>query len=391
MVPSLSRAGDAFARSRSCPTPRAHRGGTDRRSAGRLRLRREGAAGPAQRAPRRRRPTPSGRTRPLARRKPSGSAAGRGQRLRPERCEHLVRATRAVDHRTRPHGIRRAGLDEVDLVRSQGAPHRGVTAPPHGGLARHVHRGRTELVDEVGQYTVRGSPRRRQRRPSYDWSIARRVAASQVRRLGRRAATGRGRGRRRHSSRCRSRTERGQVGSAQVAAQPQDDAARGTATDSSTTPPPRARKHLRVTMGRATTGPGNRITRESPAFGGEVRAAAGHALRRPPSLGGPPDVLAHRHRQPGRGRHAAHPRPCAAPTWAPDRDGRAAHRGREAGDVRPRGRPRVQPGPGGGTGHSFHHAVLERALTETGAYAAWVGWGLSPRIPASPSCAPGSA
>ena len=64
-----------------------------------------------------------------------------------------------------------------------------------------------------------------------------------------------------------------------------------------------------------------------------------------------------------------------------DRDGGAAHRGRAQGDVRARGRPRPRPRPGLGAPY-LDFAVLERALIETGADAAWVGWGFVAEDPA---------
>ena len=67
---------------------------------------------------------------------------------------------------------------------------------------------------------------------------------------------------------------------------------------------------------------------------------------------------------------------------APDRDRRAAHRRRERGEVRPRGRRGLRPRPGVGAARTWTIAVLERALRDTGADAAWVGWGFVAEDPA---------
>ena len=48
---------------------------------------------------------------------------------------------------------------------------------------------------------------------------------------------------------------------------------------------------------------------------------------------------------------------------------------RAVGDVRPRGRRRLRPRARPSHRPYLDHAVLERALRETGADAAWVGWG----------------
>ena len=65
----------------------------------------------------------------------------------------------------------------------------------------------------------------------------------------------------------------------------------------------------------------------------------------------------------------------------PDRDRRPAHRRRERGQVRPRGGRRLRLGPASARPY-LDHAVLERALRETGADAAWVGWGFVAEDPA---------
>ena len=112
------------------------------------------------------------------------------------------------------------------------------------------------------------------------------------------------------------------------------------------------------------------ITRASPRTGdrlGDQRARRPPETTRTPDPGRTTDVLADRHRQPRRGRDAAHPRGArpqraGGSRRAPHRDGRAAHRGRAARrcscarptspttSARPSDRPYLD------------HAVLETAL-----------------------------
>ena len=79
--------------------------------------------------------------------------------------------------------------------------------------------------------------------------------------------------------------------------------------------------------------------------------------------------------------HAVRDLNAQAGPGATDRDRGAAHRGRADRDVRPRGGCGLRPRPASRAPY-LDHAVLERALRETGADAAWVGWGFVAEDPA---------